>query len=244
MSKYSSKETKLSQRLKAHDQQVVLTEEALPHRDGLCWLIVGSKGTGKTSLLKSALDTKDCDGGYRQYFSKIYIISPSMQNDKKMKRLVDEVEEEGQFFDKLDNENLREIVDMIDEYNEEHEGRHQLLILDDCIAMLPSASSKNALFNSLITNCRHKKLCIWITLQKLKKANTIIRTNTDMVSMFAATPGEKKDFLEEFGVPEDAFDYCTDKPYSFIHMTRTSGKPKLFCKFDPLEMHEVKESES
>jgi len=235
MTSYTTKTSKLSDKMTQLDSQVTLSEEPLAHRNGIVWLIVGAKGKGKTSLLLNALKTKNEDGGYRGFFDNIYICSPTMKGDSKAKKLYNEVNDDGNFYDTVNNNILNEIIEKIDAHNEEHPNDHNLLVLDDCINFLPKSNQKNAVFNSLITNCRHKKLCIFVTLQKLKGANTIVRANTDMVSMFNSTPAERADFCKEFGVPEALFDFCTDSPYSFLHYTNTSGKPLIFKKFNQVD---------
>ena len=239
---YKVKESKLTKRLKKLDNTTPLSEEALPKRNGLIWILCGRKGSSKTTVLMNSLKTRQSHGGYKGFFNNIYICSPSMERDTKTSKLVEEVKRDGNFYDTINNDVLTEIIDKIKDYNdsfEPEEGQTQpynLLILDDCLALLPKSNTKNAVFNSLCLNCRHLKLSIFITAQKLKGLSTVVRSNTDMISMFRTdNNSEKNDFMQEFACPEGLYQYCTSEPYSFVHITFTSGKPIYFKKFDRVE---------
>ena len=214
------------------DNQVIYSSDGLPKRDGLIFLLVGRKGSGKSSQLYNALDTKDV--GYRKFYDTIYICSPSMENDKKMKKLVEEVEDDGNFYDTLNNEILNEIIDKAKSKPDEN----SLLILDDCISLLPKSTQKNAVFNSLVCNCRHigKGMSIWITLQKLKGVNSTIRNNTDMISFYKSySHTELKSYFDEFDTPKSLYEGNTIEPHSFLHTTFTSGKPRFFnTNYEPI----------
>lgn len=233
---YKTVESKITSKLRKLDDTVPLSEEPLPKRNGLVWALVGRKGSSKTTTLMNALTTKMKDGGYRGYFDNIYICSPSMERDKKTNKLVEEVQKDGNFYDSLSNRILEDIVEKIKAYNDGHDDCHNLLILDDCLALLPKSNVKNAVFNSIIMNCRHLKLSIFITAQKLKGLNTIVRSNTDMISMWRTdNASEKKDFIDEFACPADLYDYCVSEPFSFCHITFTAGRPLYFKKFDRID---------
>ena len=213
------------------DNQVLLSNEALPKNNGLIWLLVGRKGSGKSSQLYNALDSSQKNGGYRKFYKNIYICSPSMENDKKMKKLVEEVEDDGNFYDTLNNEILNEII----EKARSNPDENSLLILDDCISLLPKSTQKNAVFNALVCNCRHLNMSIWITLQKLKGVNSTIRNNTDMISMYKTySYTELKSYTDEFDTPKNIYEDNTTEPHSFLHTTFTGGKPKFFKNYDPI----------
>lgn len=216
------------------DNQVILSDDGLPKRDGLIFLLIGRKGSGKSSQLYNCLDTSQKDGGYRKFYDTIYICSPSMENDKKMKKLVNEVQDDNNFYDTLNNEILNEIIDKAKSKPDEN----SLLILDDCISLLPKSTTKNSVFNSLVCNCRHigKGMSIWITLQKLKGVNSTIRNNTDMISMYKTYSNtELRSYLEEFDSPKNIYEDNTTEPHSFLHTTFTSGKPRFFnTNYEPL----------
>jgi hypothetical protein len=193
---------------------------------------VSRKGGGKSTQIYNALDTSQKDGGYRKFYNTIYICSPSMGSDNKMKRLVEEVQDDGNFYDTLNNEILNEIIEKAKSTPDEN----SLLILDDCISLLPKSTTKNAVFNGLVCNCRHLNMSIWITLQKLKGVNSTIRNNTDMISMYKSYSNtELKSYFDEFDTPKEVYINNTEEPHSFLHTTFTSGKPRFFnTNYEPI----------
>ena len=226
---FTTKKTKLSSKLKALDNQCPIDKNPLVHRDGVIWLLIGRKGSSKSTTMLNALNTPIRDGGYKNYYDKIFIISPNMEHDGKASRLVEEVQEKNNYFPELDNASLQKILSQI----EDNDGERYLLILDDCIHSMPKTSQKGSLFNYVITTARHLHLDIWISSQKLKMLNPLVRNNVDMVSIWRTdSSSEKKSLEEEFSFTDDIFDYAVDEPYSFLHITYTGGCPIFFKKFD------------
>jgi len=218
--------------IKKLDDTAPLSNEALPKRNGIVWLIIGQKGSSKTTMMLNVLNSKE---GYRGFYDNIFIISPSMGKDEKASHLVEEVEKDGNFYEILNNNTVEVIMKKLGALNDGKKNIHKLLILDDCISMLPRSSQKQALFNQLIISCRHLKLSVWITLQKLKGASPLIRTNTDVLSMFRTdNSSEKKDLIQDFGIPIHIYEEAINEPYSFLHTTFTSGKPLYFKRFEPI----------
>lgn len=225
--------------IKKLDDTAPLSNDPLPKRNGLVWLIVGQKGSSKTTMMLNVLNSKDA---YRGFYDNIFIISPSMSKDEKASHLVEEVERDGNYYEVLNNNTVEAIMHKLGALNDQtasqgHQKKniHNLLILDDCISMLPRSSQKQALFNQLIISCRHLKLSVWITLQKLKGASPLIRTNTDMLSMFRTdNASEKKDLIQDFGIPLNIYEEAINEPYSFLHTTFTSGRPLYFKRFEPI----------
>jgi len=64
------KPSKITSKLKKMDNQISTpNDDVLPKRTGILWLIVGRKGSGKSTVLLNALKAKQEDGGYRSIFS-------------------------------------------------------------------------------------------------------------------------------------------------------------------------------
>lgn len=233
---FKIKESELTKKIKKLDNQCPLSDDPLPKRAGLLWLICARKGQGKTSLLMNALKNKDM---YKGYYDNIFIISPTMQDDDKCSKLVKEIEKDGNYYERLNNTTLDEIVEKIKSFNDEfdtkEEGRIQsnLIIADDCLSDLPKSTQKLQTFNKLVISLRHLKTDMWISTQKLKACSTLVRNNTDMITMYRTdSTSERKAFEDEFSCPSDLYEYCISEPYSFCHITFTSGKPIVFKKFD------------
>lgn len=115
--------------------------------------------------------------------------------------------------------------------------RH-LLILDDCINLLPK-STQTSKINDLYCNQRHKKLCVITVSQVYNKLNPIIRRNADMLSVFHTDNKKEYEAIEnDLSVDTNEFkqlyDYATNKMNSFLHVQLCGARPLYFKKFNPI----------
>jgi GTPase SAR1 family protein len=173
------------------DKQVIRTDEPLP-LSYINYIVIGKKGSGKSTLILNLLKKKSSP--YYKKFDNIYLISPTAGRDTKFEKLVDELKQEDKYYDELNDENISEIINRLQEFNDEFieeqeenktkEKPNNLLILDDCLANLPS-SNAHSLINKIFTNARHYKLSIWCLVQKYNKLNPLIRTNSDLITIFS-----------------------------------------------------------
>lgn len=233
MSLYKTESSKLTKSLIPKDNQVNLTDDALPKGSYYIWLVIGKRGSGKSNLVLNALENKDV---YKKYYDNIFLVSPTAMRDKKFEKLCDELEKEDKCFDTCDDEVVNEIMGRIQKFNDEYKKKgkpRNLIIFDDCLSMLPKSTQKNSAFNKLIVGNRHFKTDVFITSQQFKKINPLIRANADMVSFFKNdNKTEKKSFMEEYGITEDLLEDATDDKHSFLHITFNANKPTYFKKFD------------
>jgi hypothetical protein len=237
MDNIKTKESKITKKLKKLDNQISDEDQIFPDRSGVLYLVVGRKGSGKSTVVLNLLNTKRKDGGYRGHFDNIYMVNPNGK-DEKYSKLVKELSRTGNYYTEMTNEVLKDIEDKVRSFNENFDEDRKpanLLILDDCIHFLPKSNQKAQIFHGIITGARHLKLSIIITLQKLKGANTIVRSNTDIASFWRTdVASEKKDIMEEFGIPENYLDACWSEKNGFCTVAFTSGKPKYYNKFDEI----------
>lgn len=110
----------LTDDLVALDSQVKPSTEPLPYSGSQSWLIVGKKGTGKTSLILNALTSKKSPWCSKKSFDTLWLCSPSAKKDPKFDEMRDELESEGRYFDTLNESILETILDEIDEYNDQY----------------------------------------------------------------------------------------------------------------------------
>jgi hypothetical protein len=231
--------SKLSQELDALDNQATPDPSPLPLRPTI-HLIISKKGGGKSSLLLNMLKSKNM---YNKKIDNIYLFSPTALNDHKFDDLVEELDEEGHFFSKLTDENLQKTLDGVKAYNETFDKKKKkrepfnLIIFDDLLAEISRKGHKAELLSHLITTCRHYKCSLIFLIQKMK-VPPLLRANADLISLFKITnTQEKKDALTEWSIPESLYDYCTSKPFSFLHISYCNGgQPLYFCKFSPIEL--------
>jgi DNA replication protein DnaC len=229
----------LSDVLKALDKQVVQTDDPIMKENNFVWLISGAKGTGKSSLLLNMMKSH-----LRKTYNNIFLISPTAKRDKKFKKLVDELEEDNKYYDALTENNLNEIMDRINTYNDSKDKPKNLLILDDVIAEMKSSNSKS-LLNKIITTCRHMKTSVVILTQKMNKIPTIIRSNADIMSIFrSGNKKEIKSIKEELPINEDLFDVVYDfattvneeQSNPFLHIVLSGAEVKFYRCFDRIHI--------
>lgn len=197
------------------------------------WLLVAGKGRGKSTCLINAISQY-----YKGFYDRIYLVSPSAQYDDKFGPLLEELNGEGQFFDKYSDGLIGEIMDRIQHADE----AKTLLILDDVISELPKSTQKGSALNKLITAHRHFKTDIWITSQKFNKLNTLIRNNFDVISLWGTVnKNEQKSITDELNVDKDEFitllDALEDK-HDWLTISFLDGNPRWYHKFSEIKFSE------
>lgn len=266
----SIEENPLSKSLMNVDNQVSKNDEPLPNNSPVIYAIVGKKGSGKTSLCVNLLRNKSSP--YHNFFDNVFYISPTGEKDEKMSFLVDELKQEGKFYNDLTEDILQEIIDKVESFNEEYikaqeessdeeiiedpvfgetikkkkkfkkkknkiiRKPNNLLLIDDCIHLLPKSTQKSKI-NEIFTTSRHKRLYIFLLVQKYNKINPLIRAQIDLLSIF---PSDSKQEIEtiqdDFSIPKEIFNLvykeATNLPYSFLHISFYGNKPNFFKKFD------------
>lgn len=115
---------------------------------------------------------------------------------------------------------------------------NNLLILDDCLANLPSSQAHSKI-NELFTTSRHYKLTIWVSLQKYNKMNTTLRAQTDLLSIFPTDNAKEfKTISDDWDIDthllKKLYDFSTDEKNSFLHISLFGSKKNYFKKFDKI----------
>ena len=203
------------------------------------WLIVGKKGSGKSTFVLNLLRKKEM---YRRHFNNIYLVSPTAQRDDKFQKLCDELKQSNNCYDECSAETLNEIRERVEKFNDEflsdeknikkNKKPYNLLILDDCISDLNRGSEIKNIINKMVMNSRHLKLSIWIISQKYKLISTAIRSNSDMLSFFKNQNDIEKRALDEFSIDTNILDQL-EKPSDFMHVVMR-GVPKYFINLKPV----------
>jgi len=231
----------------------VLHEDFVPPLNsfvsGFCMCIVGPSGSGKTNYLCSLLNKgkrkgKQC--GFRNVFSNIFIVSPSLHTIKKspFADIDDEWKET-----ELTVESLEMFEELCAEAKEEAEENDEerpfnLLILDDCGTKIRKNKQIESKFNEVVANRRHKHNCsIIMLLQYTTQIPPSIRSNlshvvsflpksyTEKENIFTAWSGKQKKYMESF------YEYIFRKPHDtlMIDMTNRTGNYKFYRNFNLLE---------
>ena len=224
----------------AHDKDAISpTDPVLKDTKAVQMMIIGAKRSGKSSLILSFLSSRQL---YKGYFGNIFMISPS-SSDGKMKGLIDEIDKEGKYFKELTEHNISTILEMIKneqqaiKAKEKKEGKkyppvYNLLILDDCMADLPRTFKKNKI-TSLFMNARHYSLSTMIVSQVYKGIPSNIRKQADIIYTFPLVKKEKEALMEDWDVPEEAFEEAfedeSDHPFLTCNVVSKSH-PAFFRK--------------
>jgi hypothetical protein len=246
---FQTEKNKLSDELKALDHQVDLGGKKSPFpKSNFLYLIIGGVGSGKTSLALNLLKISKDEGGYRKVFNRIYVVSPTAKYDPKWDKLIQEVDEEGNYYNECNDETIGEIIEKLEEYNEnfmenpKNKGLkpNSLVIIDDCVDAF-SKKQKNKL-NKLILTLRHLKTSVWIMSQKLNAIPQLIRAQARAVSFFPTlNRREEETLINEINIDDSLFKRLIDfagngDDHPFLHVLIGDGKPRFFRKFDLIKM--------
>jgi len=213
---------------KIHDQVV----EPLPNRP-FFMAIIGSAGTGKTSMLINLISSKQA---YRKAFHHVHVVMPS-HSVASLKRNI--FKNHNKMHDDLDWATLDGIREAVKESAEKE--KNSLLVLDDVTASLKDHEIQHIL-RELIFNRRHYRLSIIILVQSYNSMPLGIRKT--LSHFLTYKPRNKKEttaiFEELITLPRDEADevmrFVFDRPYAF--MFADTGTGELYKNFDRIGIHE------
>ena len=137
-------------------------------------LVVGSTGQGKTTLLFNLLTNPDY---LHKKFHKVHLFSVNIDYDPKYKKMNLNPK---RMYNDYDTEELERI------FNEKKpDGKHELIILDDCISEQEFKSeSPKSILNKIMVLGRLRGLSLLISVQKCRSCSTIVRSNINWLITF------------------------------------------------------------
>lgn len=243
MFKLSSNRNPLSGEIAPLDNQVVKTDEPLPQAH-IVYIICGKRGSGKSTLLLNLLKRKNSP--YHKFYDNIMMCSPTAGRDPKFDKLVEELQREDKFYDTLNDDVINDIVERLKQFNDDYAVEHpksqphNLLILDDCIHLMGTSNAHSSL-NQLFSNGRHLKLTLFLCTQKLNKLSTLCRSQADLITFFPNDNQKEFDTLEnEWNIDpkllKAVYNYATDEPNSFLHISLFGRRPQFFKRFDKIDI--------
>jgi hypothetical protein len=110
----TSKSNPLTKSIVPHDNAVKLSDQPLD--DGYrFWAICMPKGGGKTTLVYNLITNKGSP--YYKLFDRIYMFSPTAENQEYMKDFVDTLKADGQFYNELNEETLEDCLNKLERFN-------------------------------------------------------------------------------------------------------------------------------
>ena len=201
------------------------------------YILVGKKGSGKTSLMLSMVCSKQM---YKKKFDKIFVFSNSLKSlgDKNPFLKLPE----GQRFTKLTFENLEQVDEDI-----RGSGDKCLIIFDDVQGSLKSNRGLTELFTDFIQNARHISggtglVSIIITTQIWNSGIPLdCRKQADMIFMFQSKNKKeieslKDEFLGSYSWDEvnNIFKFVYKDPHDFLIIKTAGTTESLYRNFNKL----------
>ena len=257
MTEFKLEENEISKHLKPLDHQVNLNHNAPFPSSNFLYLCCGGIGSGKSTIVLNLLELDKSIGGFKKAFNRIYVVSPTSNQDGKFSRLIEEVSEDGNYFDECTNDNISEIMEKIKAFNEKFvsdqekendklKAKHKkpkkieipssLVIIDDCADSF--SKKRNNKLNKLVLTLRHLKTSVFILSQKLNAIPPIIRGQARCITFFPTLNSkEEQTLIDEINIDKALFkrliDYCSQgEDHPFLHIKLGQGQPLFFKKFD------------
>lgn len=209
--------------------------EGVPRYNGGVWVVSGSGGSGKSSMLLSFFRSKKL---YRNRFDHIWYICPMSSMLSVIKH---PFAEHDKVFHDLTPDLLNQIyteLNEIKEANEDGEQEYSCLFIDDMADSLKDKHIQRAL-NRILIKARHLKVMIIICCQAWKYFPLQLRRQITNVSVFKPKNKDewesiakemlmmKKEYWTQF------HDYLYDQPYSHLDIdTKTGALQKNFNLLD------------
>ena len=211
-------------------------------------LLCAPKNSGKTNLLLRLLlgnrKPKNAQNEfhkfYKHYFDKVYVFSPTWNNDPKTQKtgIPDEqVFEDPEMYHQI----LAEILLTQDEEIEE-EGKEDsdkiLIIMDDLAGQKGVFSGAKGIMNRLAFNHRHANASIIITSQGLRQINSAFRDNFSGIIFFSGITNRLElakiydEYLGDYSKEEanTLLEYIFDGRYNFLFINFQKGKENRYFK--------------
>jgi hypothetical protein len=215
--------------------------------------IIGkSQFSGKSNLivnllLKSEYYLNDFEG------DNIYIISPSITTDNKLKLLIQvkEIPEENLLND-FDEDVLEQLYNNIQEDYEEFVDKGErppnVLILFDDISFRGSLKTQRGIVSKLYCNGRHLNVSTILTTQKYTDINTTCRENNTGCILFSCSDRQLETVITDHNRLDNKkqfkkmFRKTTEEPYSFMVINYTNGFDEMYLNkhFEKIEYDDFK----
>lgn len=211
--------------------------EGISRRNGMIYLLVGSGGSGKSSLLLNQFKSK---GTYHKKFHHLYYFCPStsflsVQNHP--------FEKHDKVFHELTIDSLLDLKEELKERKEEAEEdddpEYSCVIIDDFANDLKDKGIQKVL-NSMLIKARHYNCAFIFTLQSYAYMPKILRKQITFATIFKPRNSEEWEMIREEVLQmkkEDAkklYDYVFDKPY--MHLDVDSFENKFYKNFNKLDI--------
>jgi hypothetical protein len=209
--------------------------DGIPNRNGFIWVLTGSGGSGKSSLLLNFFKRKEL---YRGKFHNIFYICP-------MSSFLSVQKHPFSGFDKVYHELTVELLEGIysqlcemKESNEEQE--YNCIIIDDFASSLKDNDVQKVL-NKMLIKARHLNCAYIFTLQSYYYFPKMLRKQITNITMFKSKNVEEANtiFNELLNMnKEDAlklYNYVFAEPYAHLDIDTVDNK--IYRNFNLLQIN-------
>lgn len=212
--------------------------EGISRRNGMIYLLVGSGGSGKSSLILSQFKK---GGAYNKKFHNLYYFCPASSFDSVANH---PFKDHDKVYHEMTMDILIELKDELAKIKEtaqkeEAEPEYNCVIIDDFANDLKDKGIQKAL-NSMLIKARHLNTSFIFTLQSYLYMPKILRKQITYCTIFRPRNSEewetiRKEILQMNETDaKKLFDYCFDQPYQ--HLDVDAFENKFYKNFNPLQI--------
>ena len=214
--------------------------ENLPHRNGFVYAIVGSGGSGKSSMLLSMFKSTKF---YRKKFDNIYMFTPRSSYLSVEKH---PFEEHQNVYHELTIKKLESIYNELNElkefsFNSNSPIENSIIIIDDFANELKN-HDLIIFLNKMIIKARHLSCCFIFTLQNYFLLPLTIRKQITNATIFKSKNKKEWETISDELInmnKEDTLElykYLFSEPYSHLDIDTLNNK--IYKNFNLLEISE------
>jgi KaiC/GvpD/RAD55 family RecA-like ATPase len=209
------------------DINVPNISDAIPNRNGNIWVLTGSGGSGKTSLLLNFFKSKQL---YLRKFNNVFYICP----ESSFLSVKDHVfSEHNKVYHDLTDSLLYEIYDTLLKLKQDRakkkKAHYNIIILDDQADVLKNKHIQTAL-NKMLIKARHLNCSFVFTLQSYFYYPKILRKQITYITIFRPRSLAEFETLasELFNMGRDdaikLFNFVFDEPYNHLDVNTINSK--------------------
>ena len=219
------------------DKYVKDIPDGISRRNGMIYLLVGSGGSGKTSLL---LNQFRKGGSYHKKFHNLYLFTPSISF---MSVQNHPFEKHDKVYHELTRDSLEDLFSELKERKEDYDSdddeemEYNCVIIDDFASSLKEKDVQK-LLNTMLIKARHLNTCFIFTLQSYLYFPKMLRKQTTYATIFKPKNREEWNTVNQelLQMKEDdarkIYDYAFGQEYS--HLDIDTIENKLYRNFNPL----------
>ena len=208
--------------------------DGVPNRNGFIWVLTGSGGSGKTSLMLNFFKRKEL---YRNKFHNVYYICPMSSFLSVEKH---PFSDHSRVYHELSVELLESIYkELCAKKESDDEQEYSCIIIDDMASSLKENDIQKQL-NKMLIKARHISCAFVFTLQSYYYFPKILRKQITNITIFKCKNIEEWNSISKELLnmnKEDAlmlYNYIYDEPYTHLDIDTVDNK--VFKDFNLLDI--------